>query len=180
MPILGVIASSKLTSSNSYESIQTIAATGSSITFSSIPSTYTHLQVRFVWYKAVSDQSLLITYNGVGGTSYAQHTLTAIGYGTPNSTGSSSRSNWETCYDGSNAGSATYEKVGIVDILDYANTGKTKNSRLFWGADYNGAGKIELVSSLFNSTNAITSITFAPFSTSFAAGSQFALYGIKG
>ena len=47
-PILGIIASSKLKVSGSFESIATVTTTGgeANITLSSIPSTYKHLQIR--------------------------------------------------------------------------------------------------------------------------------------
>jgi hypothetical protein len=60
MPILGIIASSKLTVSNSYESIATttVGSGGSAtVTFSSIPATYKHLQVRTLIRSAGSDAS---------------------------------------------------------------------------------------------------------------------------
>ena len=49
MPILGVIDSAKTGNLSSYESIQTItvgSGGASTIVFSSIPSTYAHLQIR--------------------------------------------------------------------------------------------------------------------------------------
>ena len=185
MSRLGIYASQisgHLASPNSYESISTytLGSSSSSITFSSIPSTYTHLQLRIVWFQAVSDQSCFITYNGVStGTSYAYHAM----YGNGSSAGafgSSSQAKWETMYDGNNAGSSTYEKVGVLDILDYKNTNKYKTSRFLWGADYNGSGQVQIASSLFQSTNAISSITFTPFSSNFATNTRIALYGIKG
>jgi N-methylhydantoinase A/oxoprolinase/acetone carboxylase beta subunit len=48
MPILGIIASSKLSAVGDFESIATVTVGGTSITFSSIPSTYTHLQIRIL------------------------------------------------------------------------------------------------------------------------------------
>lgn len=182
MPILGIIASSMQSAVGDYESIQTVTVgtAQASIAFTSIPSTYKHLQLRIIWFQASTDQSLYITYNGVStGTSYAAHALAGNG-SAASAGGSSSLAKWETFYDGNNAGSATYEKVGVLDILDYANTNKYKTSRLLWGADYNGSGQIQLASCLFQSTNAISSITFTPFSTNFAANTRIALYGIKG
>ena len=52
MPILGIIASSRLTAApNSYESIYTtnVGSGGvADVTFNSIPATYTHLQIRYI------------------------------------------------------------------------------------------------------------------------------------
>jgi hypothetical protein len=184
-PMLGILASQisgHLASPSSYESIATttLGSSTGSITFSSIPSTYTHLQLRILWFQATGDQSMFITFNGVStGTSYAYHQLE--GNGSAASTGAaSSAAKWESFYDGNNSGSTTYEKVGILDILDYGNINKYKTSRLLWGAEYNGAGKISFGSCLFQSTSAISSISFQPFSTNFAANTRIALYGIKG
>ena len=185
MPILGIIASSISGSkavTNSYESIQTVtvgAGGSSAINFSSIPSTYKHLQLRILWNNPTADQSMYITYNGVStGTSYAYHQLNGNG-STASAYAQASVSKWESFYDGNNA-SSSYLKVGVLDILDYANTNKVKTSRLLWGADYNGSGAVQFASSLFNSTNAISSITLQPFSTNFGTNSTVALYGIKG
>jgi hypothetical protein len=167
--------------SGDYDSIQTFTVGSggqSSVTFSSIPQTYKHLQIRALWNTPVGDQSMLITYNGVGGTSYASHGIQGNGAST-SVFGGSSQARWETFYDGNNNSNSS-AKVGILDIIDYTNTNKNKTSRLLWGADYNGAGMISLASCLFSSTNAISSITFQPFSTSFAQHSRFALYGIRG
>jgi hypothetical protein len=164
-----------------YESIETVTVGSggqSSVTFSSILQTYKHLQIRALWNTPVGDQSMLITYNGVGGTSYASHALDGNG-ASASAGGGASQAKWETFYDGNN-NSNSAAKVGIFDIFDYTNTNKNKTSRLLWGADYNGAGRVSLSSCLFLSTNAISSITFQPFSTSFAQHSQFALYGIRG
>ncbi|NBR25500.1 MAG: hypothetical protein EBU08_17335, partial [Micrococcales bacterium] len=93
MPILGVIASSKLVSTNSYESIATATGTGSSgtITFSSIPSTYKSLQLRFNVRSTTFGSSLSLRYNSDSGSNYAQHTLYA-NEATITATGSSSTS----------------------------------------------------------------------------------------
>ena len=52
MPILGIIASQDYNRvTNSYESIATVtvgSGGSSSLTFSSIPATYTHLQIRYM------------------------------------------------------------------------------------------------------------------------------------
>lgn len=181
--IAGMLGTGVAASTNSYESIATVtvgSGGSSTITFSSIPNTYKHLQVRINWYGATGDQSLLTTLNNVTtGNLYALHSLE--GNGSSASAGAStSRNNFEAFYDGNNAGSTTNNKVGILDLLDYTNTNKNKTIRLLWGADYNGAGKVALASSLFASTNAITQLDFKPFSTSFAQHTKFALYGIKG
>jgi hypothetical protein len=183
MPILGVVASSKLTEVPSdFESIATVIVTSAqpTITFSSITNTYKHLQFRILWNKAVGDQSMFITYNGVStGTSYNYRRMIGFGNAVAQGFSSTPQAKWETFYDGNNGSSSTYEKVGILTILDYANTNKTRVSNLHWGADYNGSGAVSMESCLFNSTTALSSVSFAPFSTNFAVGTQISLYGMK-
>jgi hypothetical protein len=67
----------------------------------------------------------------------------------------------------------------IIDILDYANTNKTKVTRILTGYDLNGSGSVGVESYLFNTTSAITSIKLYP-NNNFVQYSQIALYGIKG
>jgi hypothetical protein len=71
--------------------------------------------------------------------------------------------------------------AGIIDIHDYASTTKLKTSRAIVAGDRNAAsGYIELYSSLFNSTSALSSITLTSGGSNYATTTQFALYGIKG
>jgi hypothetical protein len=55
MPILGIIASSKLTAAvGDFESIATVTVGGggaATVEFTSIPATYTHLQLRYIAQK---------------------------------------------------------------------------------------------------------------------------------
>jgi hypothetical protein len=72
--------------------------------------------------------------------------------------------------------------VGVIDILDYADTNKNKTIRSLTGADINGSGNIFFSSQLINSTTAISSITFESLDggTNLQQYTSFALYGIKG
>jgi hypothetical protein len=70
--------------------------------------------------------------------------------------------------------------TSVLDILDYANTNKTKVIRSLDGNDTNGSGNVGLYSGMYNSTNAITSVTIAPQSGNWNQYTTFALYGIKG
>jgi len=68
-----------------FESIASASGTGSSgtITFSSIPSTYQHLQIRGTADSsgAGTQQDLFITLNGVTSASYTWHQVRATGVG---------------------------------------------------------------------------------------------------
>ena len=185
MPILGIIAS-QITghlipppAAGSYDSIATANGNGSSgtITFSSIPSTYTHLQIRFTGLTSVNPVDVAIKVNSTV-VGLRDHYLS--GYG-----GSNFGSNGDT--PGANGvyvtpqgfGGSTYPTVGIIDFVDYTNTNKYKTGRSLNGRDQNGGGYISLVSYLYNTTSASSSITFTATSGNFATTTKFALYGIK-
>lgn len=171
-------------STNSYESIATVtvgAGGSSSITFSSIPSTYKHLQIRGIARTATANW-LTATFNsdttaGVYRSHYlyGQGTTAIAGDNGTNASGSG-------MYFGPYLGATTANVFGvnITDILDYSNTNKNKTVRTMWAYENNGNGgdQIWLESNLYMSTNAITSITLNL--STFQQYSSFALYGVKG
>jgi hypothetical protein len=171
--------------STSYESIATIDGTGSSgtVTFSSIPSTYKHLQLRItaVGNAGAGGYPTSLAYfrlNSDSGSNYYFHTLSGNGSSASSSNGTSTGDFFYLP-----GGNTSYHGVVIIDILDYASTSKTKVLRALNGTDRNGSGAIWINSMLWNSTSAITNISLqgdASFHGSWTAGSKFALYGIKG
>jgi len=168
-----------------FESIATATGTGSSnlITFSSIPQTYKHLQIRWIAKDTAGTTvaSLRLTCNGVGGTSYASHRVTGDG-STVTANNSSAASLATLGFYRSNS-TVSAMGVGIIDIQDYASTTKNKTFRSFNGIDANTgttADRVILASGLFIDTTAITSITIDGAGTAFTTASTFALYGIKG
>ena len=176
MPILGILASAQTgnLATLAYDSIatQTVGAGGAaSVTFSSIPGTYKHLQIR-AFIKATDDW--LFSANGSGGTSYDRHLL----YGQGSAVSANTYLNTPSFYAGY-GGNPTQWGSYIVDILDYANTNKYKTTRSLAGWDGNGSGFIMLNSSLWRNTSAITSINITAQGT-IQQYSHFGLYGIKG
>lgn len=191
-PILGVIASAnqgQFISYSAFESIATVtvgAGGSSSVTISSIPSTYTHLQLRvFAQTNRVTygRDYVFLRFNGDTGTNYAWHQMTGDG-STTVSSGNASQNQGIFAEIGTSTGGAF--GVGITDILDYANTSKYKTARTLGGGDHSGTiggfgGTVTPTSSLWQSTSAISSLTLYPSSgTAFTQYSSFALYGIKG
>jgi hypothetical protein len=174
-------------SNNSYESISTItvgSGGASAVTFTSIPQTYKHLQVRSI--ARASAAGTYNTYFQVGnGTidtsnNYSFHLIAGAG-GTPTAYGQSSSGNNLILLNGiSNNSNADVYGTGVVDILDYTNTNKNKTIRNHGGNDGNGVGAVGLYSGAWYSTSAITTITFFTGGTNLAEDSTFALYGIKG
>jgi hypothetical protein len=119
-----------------------------------------------------------VQFNGDTGANYSRHRLQGDG-SSASSYGVGSQTYFELAYIN---GSATIMNAAVVDILDYANTNKYKTARSLSGYDANGSGFIVLNSGSWQSTSAITSITFTNNSGSgnnFATNSSFALYGVK-
>jgi hypothetical protein len=170
---------------SSFESIATITGTGSatSITFSSIPSTYRHLQIRVIGRTpdALTTSTAFMRFNSDTGTNYAAHWLYGDG-ASATATGSATRSNvWVQLYYPGSSYSSSIHATSIIDIHDYAVTTKNKTVRTFNGVDVNASGGyVNLVSGLWMNTNAINSITIDFNGQNISNTSVFSLYGIKG
>ena len=182
MPILGTLASSVQKITGSFESIATVTASGgeATLSFTSIPSTYTHLQIRGIGrstFGNATNDPMNVRFNGITTSSYAYHFL----YGRSSSVSADGYTP-ETVMQGgifpNNGQLANAFGVVILDVHDYASTTKNKTLRSFSGLDVNGDGYSWMGSGLFMSTNAITSISFTH--NNWRAGTTFALYGIKG
>lgn len=165
---------------SSFESIATVAGTGASITFSSIPATYTHLQIRglardsgqggadHMTFKFNNDSANNYSYHYLKGTSA---TTTASGYasGGPQIGNNAAGNN-----------DANIFGAFIIDIIDYASTTKYKTVKSFGGSDSNSSDNlVSVASAQWRSTSAITSMTISAPNAGFVSGTTFALYGIK-
>jgi len=169
----------------SYESIATvIVGSGgqSSVSFTSIPTTYTHLQIRGIVRKAFSSgtTALKANFNSDTGMNYTNHQL----YGNGSSAGADGNatgtySNMPFFAIATQQSDTAYGAF-VVDILDYRNSNKYKTIRSFAGYETNSVGFINLASSLWLSTSAITSITLATYASgNIDQYSKFALYGLR-
>ena len=184
-PLLGIYASQisgHLLPFGAYDSIATttVGAGGSStITFSSIPSTYTHLQIRWFAKQATSATMLNVKVNSdTSSSTYAIHSLTGNGSVTGSNNAAPLQYVRQLRSGGISATTSIFS-TGIIDILDYANTNKYKTFRMLGGTDLNGSGTADLESGLWMNTAAITQLDlFATYS--FSQYTSFALYGIKG
>ena len=191
MILIGTIASSLLQNADNgvMDPLQviTVGPSGAAnVTFTNIPSTYSHLQIRSLAQtnrSSIGRDIVNININNDTGSNYARHYLSGDGASAV-SGGSASLTKGELTEVGTTAG-ASFGAI-VVDILDYANTNKYKTVRSLGGVDVNGTvggygGTINLYSTLWQSTSAITSVKLAPLNgTQFNQYSQFALYGIKG
>ena len=168
-----------------YDSIQTVTVSGSStfsVSFTSIPSTYTHLQIRGIGAyarTAAFPGGTVWTFNNDTAANYSSHSL--YGYNSIASTGSGVGASSLGLSDvGTINSSVQYWSPTVIDILDYANTNKYKTARAFSGMD-NGTvtGEIDFYSGNWRSTSAITTITMTVGTYNLVAGTTYALYGIK-
>jgi hypothetical protein len=190
MPILGIIASQGRIPSTSYQSIATVTITSpttgnqvNTISFTSIPSTFKHLQIRGIYrdtWTASGTGEFYVFPNSDTSTSYSDHWMQGNG-STVSASALTSRSDGMFLGQGVRGGSlGNTFGVFVIDILDYAETNKYKTARALSGADINGSGTVLLQSALWQKTTAISSLNIIANGYGFAQYSQFALYGIRG
>ena len=149
----------------------TLASAQSSITFSNIPQTYKHLQIRAMYTPSTAMQ-VAGYFNGSTSTSTRTHEMFGNG-------SSVIASEFSGTYVGLSYGESGQPNVMIMDLLDYTNTNKNKVIRCLTGFDKNGSGQINLRSSVWLSNAAVTSIQVSVTgANTFAANSSFALYGV--
>ena len=157
-----------------------IATATSTVTFTSIPTTYKHLQLRVFARRTAANNfgSIIVARNG-SYANYNRHYLTTDG------TTASAGATLSTSTDGTIQGitgaaqTANYFGAAVVDILDFQSTVKNKNALAFSGASTDGVGGGPfIVSSEWRDATAVTSLEIT--TSDFAQYSHIALYGIKG
>jgi hypothetical protein len=162
-----------------------LASSAASVTFSSIPATYTDLVLRI---SARSDIAGLVntfklTYNAISGTNYS-YTLLYGNTNPPVSVRDSNQSNLRHgYYDGDTTTADTFGS-GEIYIPNYAGSTFPKPSSSFSVSENNSATAsewyISAYAGLSQSTAAITGITIASVDTAnYKIGSSFYLYGIS-
>jgi hypothetical protein len=160
------------------------ASGSNTIDFTSIPQTYTHLQLRISARSTWTGGNQSNIYVGINGntttTNYAAHTLYGDGAsGLSQGFTSSSGIGYYVGYWALPTANATANIFGsvILDILDYTSTTKNKVGKFIYGNDRNGTGVVGLGSSMFMQTDAVTSLTIGA-DILLTAGSTADLYGI--
>lgn len=165
---------------STYEPIATttLGSTASSVTFSSIPSTYTDL-VLVVNAGETSNSPVYLRVNGLTTSIYSNTWVRGNG-----SAASSSR---YTTTDLGGAGfnldnfsaqppfPTDFSGIGIYNIMNYSNTTTNKIVLLRHGSSNWTIANVGLI----QTTAAITSVNIYPFNTTWTVGSTFTLYGIK-
>jgi hypothetical protein len=159
---------------NTYESIatQTLGSAAATVTFSSIPSTYTDL-VLIAW-GGTSGNEFGLQFNSDTGTNYGQTALAG--------NGSTATSTINTSYNGVGLGGLSSRgAIAIANIQNYSNSTTFKTSLTRTQQTRSGVEAVLAFVNIWRNTNAITSITIKDLSGSnnLTSGSTFSLYGIK-
>ena len=168
-----------MASAKTYDQIAwtSLGSAASSITFSSIPSTYTDLRLVIVSTTSSGSRVLTARFNGDTASNYSDRYIAGDG----TSATSLSFQNVTYAYIGmnKNGNSSTVPTTICVDIFQYANTGVYKTLLSTAAGDFNGSGETDAVINLWRSTAAINSITIASDGApTLSAGTTAALYGI--
>jgi hypothetical protein len=179
MPILGILASSteKLAGYNSIATVSYPSGSGGTASFSSIPGAYRHLQLRAFIRDTTSATTAQWTlrFNGDTATNYNYAGMFQVGEGSI----TQDRANNQTGVRSDHPGSSTAPfGIVVIDIFDANQTNKFKS--INFSSGFSNAGntaRLFTMSGAWRSTNAVSSITFAP-QTAFAQYSHIALYGI--
>ena len=148
----------------------TLSSAQGTITFSSIPATYTDLRLVVVT-KATASYTLGIQFNSDTATNYSRTYLRGNG-----SAASSTRQTSQN-YIGISQLASAQPVLSTVDIFSYAgSTNKTVLATC--NADENGSGEVYSTVGLWRSTSAINTIVVLADSTTMGIGTTATLYGI--
>lgn len=185
MPLLfGNTASAGVgfSSLGSYFSIATATVTTatSSITFTDIPQTYSHLDLRYIARTSVAgtDDYIKVSFNGSTASINSFHALGGNMSTASTVSGTSQQYSYLAPVSGNTAGANTFA-TGVATITEYTSTLKNKTIRTIGGYNNNGGGNMRLEGSLWANTAAITSITLTVDSgANFVTNSKFYLYGV--
>jgi hypothetical protein len=158
---------------STYEKIatNTLGSSTITLTFSSIPSTYTDLLLVSTGTN-VSQGDIKMRFNGDTGNNYSETAMLGNG---------SAASSFRT----TNAGGITHNYMSttiasaITQINNYSNSTTNKTTLTRWNAPTSGDPYVAAYVGLWRNTAAITSLTLFLDSVNMAAGSTFTLYGIK-
>ncbi len=160
-----------------YEPIatRTLNATAATITFSSIPSTYTDLVLVVNAYSTSSgNDNIGVVINGDSGTNYSWTRL----YGVTGGVGTTRTVSSNQIGQGTfGCGSTKYSPV-FYNFMNYSNT-TTFKTVLYRAND--PVDQVTLLAGLWRSTAAINSLTLNLYASgaNYGPGSTFTLYGIK-
>lgn len=189
-PILGIWASAQQGAfAGDYESIATVtvgSGGAATVTFSSIPATYKHLQIRYIARTSAAyqfDFTNAFFNNSTTAGTYVTHMLDGTGAAAQGESFGSAGGFYGAGLAAGNTNGSNVFGVGIMDILDYTDTNKNTTIRTLSGFnnnDTNNGRQIALSSGVWLNTSAVNRIDFNGNGNNLLQYSSFALYGIKG
>jgi hypothetical protein len=169
-----------------FEQIATVVGNGGSttVTLSSIPQTYKHLQIRFTGRvnNATSGHQLNIRANGDTGTNYSSFDIGGSTSVTSQNNNSSVITSLRELIPGTQE-TAGFVGYGVIDILNYTS-GRYKTFQMFSGRNSTIATSVSVIALLqanWRSGSAITSLDFTMSGPgNWTSETRFTIFGIKG
>lgn len=164
---------------NTYQALDkvTVGTATSTISFSSIPATYTDLVVVISAPTSSDGATPQFRFNGDTSTNYSNTFLEGSG-SSATSNRESSQTNIQLSYNV--GGNSTNPSTSIVHIMNYSNTTTYKTLLARWNSASGGTypGTAATVGLWRKTPEAITSMEIFVATGNFAVGSTFSLYGI--
>lgn len=159
----------------------TLASAAADITFSSIPSTYTHLLLLingFGTSASANGAKLFLQMNGDAGSNYSYSNN--VKYGSSGATVTLNGGNTNTSIDMGYVwcGTAVSALAGVeIKVLDYKGTTLQK-SATYTGGSFSDATQAGSGWGRWKSTSAVTSLKLTTDATNFGIGTKATLYGL--
>jgi hypothetical protein len=154
---------------------QTLGSSQTSITFTSIPQTYTDLNISLIAGHNTRAGGFVIYFNSDTGTTYTSSYL----LGTGSSRTGSCSNDTNGIFNFGDLGSATIVNLIEINVNRYTETNAHKSTSSIFSSKERG--RILFNFGLWRSNSAITSITlsFTNGTDTFATGTVATLYGIE-
>lgn len=163
-----------------YEAISstTVGTATASITFSSVPQTYEHLEIRLFarGSAAATLANVTLRINSDTASNYVLSSLEGSGTGVSGLRFGASTSLSIAHVSGDTA-AANIFGCGIIFFADYANTTGNKTITSISGNDRDGSGSVFFRNGLWKSNSAISTIELTL--SNFMVGSVVSLYGLR-
>ena len=162
-----------------FEAIASVTPSATNtVTFSSIPSSFTTLQIRASFGDAGTN-TLNMKFNGDTGSNYQTATLEGNGTTVAGQAGYSNATLQIAgrYYGGSS--DAAYLGGLVIDIPKYSTSGTYKTCLSYFGVNQNTVGRLGFTEGVWFNTAAITSIEFS-LPSNYSSGTVFSLYGLRG
>lgn len=166
--------------------ISSVTTSGSqaSVTFSSIPGTYKHLEL-FVWGRTLAaafNDDIWLQFNSDTGNNYSRQYITSSGTATPAAGQDNSVSHMAMFSISGASATANFAGAGEATIFGYSSTSFNKEVRTSGGfANGMSSGNLGVapIFGVWNNTAAITSIkVYTSSGSGFVNGSVVSLYGL--